>query len=98
MNNSINIYVFYKKYVTFSSNTRFQFIFLLIYEKAHRLSDSFYKTRKLVDLIENQTSYELEDSAMHIFETHARAERVELQFSAPVSGEHVPRKEGNAPQ
>ena len=49
-----------------------------------RLSDSFYKTRKLVDLIENQTSYELEDSAMHIFETHARAESVELQFNSPV--------------
>jgi AraC-like DNA-binding protein len=53
-------------------------------KKVMRLSDSFYKTRKLVDLIENQTSYELEDSAMHIFETHARAERVELQFNAPV--------------
>ena len=53
-------------------------------KKLIRLSDSFYKTRKLVDLIENQTSYELEDSALHIFETHARAERVELQFSSPV--------------
>ncbi|MGD1947838.1 MAG: AraC family transcriptional regulator [Croceivirga sp.] len=49
-----------------------------------RLSDAFYQSRKLVDLVENQTSYELEDSAMHIFETHLRAERVELQFGTPV--------------
>jgi AraC-like DNA-binding protein len=53
-------------------------------KSAVRLSDSFYQSRKLVDLIENQTSYELEDSAMHIFETHARAEKVELQFRSPV--------------
>ncbi len=49
-----------------------------------RLPDSFYQSRKLVDLVENQTSYELEDSAMHIFETHLRAERVQLQFGTPV--------------
>ncbi|NKI32351.1 AraC family transcriptional regulator [Croceivirga thetidis] len=49
-----------------------------------QLSDSFFKSRKLVDLVENQTSYELEDSAMHIFETHQRAERVQLQFGTPV--------------
>jgi len=49
-----------------------------------QLSDSFYQSRKLVDVVENQTSYELEDSAMHIFETHLRAERVQLQFGTPV--------------
>ncbi|WP_299537255.1 AraC family transcriptional regulator [Ulvibacterium sp.] len=49
-----------------------------------RLSNSFYQSRKLVDLVENQTSYELDDSAMHIFETHLRAERVQLQFGTPV--------------
>lgn len=49
-----------------------------------QLPDSFYKSRKLVDLVENQTSYELEDSAMHIFETHLRAERVQLHFGTPV--------------
>ncbi|MEM9361345.1 MAG: AraC family transcriptional regulator [Bacteroidota bacterium] len=48
------------------------------------LSDSFYQTRLLVDMVENQTSYELEDSAMHIFETHLRAEKVQLQFGTPV--------------
>ncbi|MEM8764153.1 MAG: AraC family transcriptional regulator [Bacteroidota bacterium] len=46
--------------------------------------ESFYTTRKLVDLVENQTSFELKDSALHIFETHAKAERVELQFGTPV--------------
>jgi AraC-like DNA-binding protein len=49
-----------------------------------QLPDSFYQSRKLVDLVENQTSYVLEDSAMHIFETHLRAERVQLQFNTPV--------------
>jgi len=48
------------------------------------LPKSFYQSRKLVDLVENQTSYELEDSALHIFETHLRAERVQLQFGTPV--------------
>ncbi|MEM1337982.1 MAG: AraC family transcriptional regulator [Bacteroidota bacterium] len=49
-----------------------------------QLSSSFYTSRKLVDLVENKTSYELSDSAMHIFETNARAERVELRFGTPV--------------
>lgn len=49
-----------------------------------QLPKSFYQSRKLVDLVENQTSYELEDSAMHIFETHLRAEQVQLQFGTPV--------------
>ncbi len=48
------------------------------------LPDSFYTSRQLVDLVENQTSYELEDSAMHIFETHLAAEKVQLQFGNPV--------------
>ncbi|MEO0573180.1 MAG: AraC family transcriptional regulator [Bacteroidota bacterium] len=48
------------------------------------LPKAFYTSRKLVDLVENQTSYELEDSAMHIFETHLKAERVQLQFGTPV--------------
>lgn len=49
-----------------------------------KLPNSFLQSRKLVDMVENQTSYELEDSAMHIFETHFRAERVQLQFGNPV--------------
>ncbi|SFR47191.1 AraC-type DNA-binding protein [Robiginitalea myxolifaciens] len=47
-----------------------------------QLPESFYRSRKLVDLVENQTSYELEDSALHIFETHLRANRVQLQFGS----------------
>ncbi len=35
-------------------------------------------------LVENQTSYTLENAAMHVFETHQAAERVLLQFDQPV--------------
>lgn len=48
------------------------------------LSESFYRQRKLESLVENQTSYELEFAAMHIFETHERAESVLLKFGQPV--------------
>ncbi|WP_209400362.1 AraC family transcriptional regulator [Pseudozobellia sp. WGM2] len=48
------------------------------------LPDSFYSSRKLVNIVENQTTYELQDSAMHIFETHAQAKWVQLQFRLPV--------------
>ena len=47
-----------------------------------QLPSSFYASRKLVDVVENQTSYYLEDTAMHIFETHAKAESVHLQFDS----------------
>lgn len=49
-----------------------------------RLPNSFYNSRKLIDIVENQTTYELKDSAMHIFETHAQAEWIQLQFGSPV--------------
>ena len=48
------------------------------------LPKSFYATRKLVDVVENKTTYELKDSAVHIFETHERAELVQLKFGSPV--------------
>ncbi|AOW19784.1 AraC family transcriptional regulator [Urechidicola croceus] len=48
------------------------------------LPEHFYTDRKLEDLVENKTSYTLESSAMHIFETHKRAEKVLLQFDQPV--------------
>ncbi|WP_224482884.1 AraC family transcriptional regulator [Robertkochia aurantiaca] len=48
------------------------------------LPEGFFKNRKLEHLVENQTSYTLENAAMHIFETHKRAERVMLQFDEPV--------------
>ncbi len=44
----------------------------------------FLKGRRLETLVENQTSYTLENAAMHVFETHQAAERVFLQFDQPV--------------
>ena len=49
-----------------------------------QLPESFYKNRKLENLVENQTSYTLNNAAMHVFETHKQAERVLLQFDKPV--------------
>ncbi|HEA28756.1 MAG TPA: AraC family transcriptional regulator [Leeuwenhoekiella sp.] len=49
-----------------------------------QLSKSFYKNRKLELLVENQTSYTLNNAALHIFETHKQAELVPLQFDQPV--------------
>ena len=49
-----------------------------------QLSDKFFKERKLEHLVENQTSYTLNNAAMHVFETHLQAERVMLQFDQPV--------------
>ncbi|GAA0871111.1 hypothetical protein GCM10009117_02560 [Gangjinia marincola] len=48
------------------------------------LSQHFYEQRKVTQLVENQTSYTLDDTAMHVFETHQAAAQVELQFSTPV--------------
>ncbi len=48
------------------------------------LSKDFYKNRKLENLVENKTSYTLNNAALHIFETHEQAERILLQFDKPV--------------
>lgn len=40
--------------------------------------------RRLETLVENQTSYALEQAEMHLFETHQQAERVQLRFGQPV--------------
>lgn len=48
------------------------------------LSRDFYANRKLENLVENQTSYTLNNAALHIFETHEQAESVLLQFDKPV--------------
>ncbi|HRF42212.1 MAG TPA: AraC family transcriptional regulator, partial [Saprospiraceae bacterium] len=48
------------------------------------LAKSFYNGRKLQTLVENQTSYTLENAAMHVFETHQQAHEVLLQFEQPV--------------
>lgn len=52
--------------------------------KAMKLTDSFYRKRKLEQLVENQTSYTLQHAAMHVFETHQAADQVLLKFSQPV--------------
>ena len=49
-----------------------------------QLSERFYKMRKLENLVENQTSYTLNSAALHVFETHQKADRVLLQFDQPV--------------
>ena len=49
-----------------------------------QLSERFFKERKLEHLVENQTSYTLNNAAMHVFETHLQAEKVLLQFDQPV--------------
>ncbi|QWX82862.1 AraC family transcriptional regulator [Cellulophaga sp. HaHaR_3_176] len=49
-----------------------------------KLSDEFIKGRKLESLVENQTSYTLNNAAMHVFETHEQADKVMLQFDQPV--------------
>ena len=49
-----------------------------------QLPEHFFKKRKLQNLVENQTSYTLNNAALHVFETHEQAERVFLQFDQPV--------------
>ncbi|WP_375325165.1 AraC family transcriptional regulator [Flagellimonas sp. GZD32] len=49
-----------------------------------RLPERFFKERKLEHLVENQTSYTLNNASMHVFETHLQAEKVLLQFDQPV--------------
>ena len=49
-----------------------------------QLPDRFFSGRKLETLVENQTSYTLNQAALHVFETHQSAERVLLQFDQPV--------------
>ncbi|MBU2947187.1 AraC family transcriptional regulator [Zobellia uliginosa] len=48
------------------------------------LSNKFLSNRKLETLVENQTSYTLNNAALHVFETHQKAERVLLNFDQPV--------------
>ncbi|MCH4823365.1 AraC family transcriptional regulator [Gramella lutea] len=48
------------------------------------LSKKFYESRKLENLVENQTSYTLNNAALHIFETHEQADKVLLRFDKPV--------------
>ncbi|WP_010516820.1 AraC family transcriptional regulator [Croceivirga radicis] len=49
-----------------------------------QLPKSFYESRRLTTLVENYTSYTMEEVAMHVFETHKIAQQVHLQFNTPV--------------
>ena len=49
-----------------------------------QLSEKFYKGRTLQTLVENQTTFSVDNAEMHIFETHQKAEKVLLQFHTPV--------------
>lgn len=49
-----------------------------------QLPENLLKHRKLQTLVENQTTYTLDHAALHVFETHQRAEQVLLQFDQPV--------------
>lgn len=45
-----------------------------------QLSSSYFEARKLENLVENQTSFSTDDASMHIFETHQKAQKVQLTF------------------
>ncbi|SMD38323.1 transcriptional regulator, AraC family [Reichenbachiella faecimaris] len=49
-----------------------------------QLSNGFYETRRLEHLVENRTTYTLENAEMNVYETHHYAEEVVLQFHQPV--------------
>ncbi len=49
-----------------------------------QLPEHFFSDRRLETLVENQTSYTLDQAALHVFETHQTAERVLLTFDQPV--------------
>ncbi|MEL6867104.1 MAG: AraC family transcriptional regulator, partial [Bacteroidota bacterium] len=48
------------------------------------LPNHVLKNRRLETLVENQTSYALENAEMHIFETHQQAAQIQLKFPYPV--------------
>jgi AraC family transcriptional regulator len=48
------------------------------------LPPSHFKGRRLETLVENRTKYQLDQAELNIFETHLRAEQVELRFGSPV--------------
>ncbi|QLG46186.1 AraC family transcriptional regulator [Costertonia aggregata] len=48
------------------------------------LTNTFLSNRKLETLVENKTSYTLNNAALHVFETHQQAKKVLLKFDQPV--------------
>ncbi len=49
-----------------------------------QLPDHFFQNRKLEQLVENRSSFAVENAELNIYETHHFAEQVMLQFSQPV--------------
>lgn len=49
-----------------------------------RFKDNFLRNRQLYTLVENQTSYALQNAEMHVFETFQEADEVALTFREPV--------------
>jgi len=49
-----------------------------------KLLDNFLEGRRLETMVENQTSYTMNNAAMHVFETHEQAASVLLKFEQPV--------------
>lgn len=48
------------------------------------LTQKFLAGRKLQTLVENQTSYTINNAELHVFETHQEAEKILLKFHDPV--------------
>lgn len=48
------------------------------------LPKHFFEGRRLETLVENQTTYAVNNAEMHIFETHQQADKILLQFNEPV--------------
>lgn len=48
------------------------------------LPNKIFKNRRLETLVENQTSYSLQDAELHLFETYQQAEQISLSFNQPL--------------
>ena len=48
------------------------------------LPEKHFRERKLENLVENQTSYHLNNAEMHVFETHQKAQQIALSFRQPI--------------
>lgn len=48
------------------------------------LGPAYFTNRKLIDVVENRTIYTLGNAELNIYETHQKAEKVNLSFSDPI--------------
>ena len=49
-----------------------------------QIPSNFLRNRRLETLVENQTTYTLNNAEMHLFETHQQVQKVHLGFAQPV--------------